>query len=450
MLFSHRGSQLEVQQRILDNQALLIALRMGAGKTPITLLALKELMYERFEIYRVLVVAPKRVAELVWHTEAAKWGQTKDLRVQRVLGSEPQRVKALGQGADIYVINRENFTWLVDRFEGQWPFDCVIVDENRGFKDRSSKSWQALKRVRNSIRRLYILSGTPTPNSLLELWPQISILDRGKRLGTSITAYREKWFMPDKRSGHVVYSWALKPGAEKEIYNAVADMMVSVESGIALPSRTNNVVEVTFDRTRYDEMRKEMVSGEIVAPSSAVLAGKLAQMANGAVYDSDRCVHPIHDSKLDALEEILDQGEPVLCFTSYQHDQARILARFPCARVFDGEQSLKAWQKGEVDLLLMHPASGGHGVDGLQLGGSVAVWFGLPFSLDLYEQANARLHRTGQQANVTIHHLIAINTIDEDIVQVLSQKGDMQQALLSAVKRLVGAEYLPLAMECVK
>ena len=226
--------------------------------------------------------------------------------------------------------------------------------------------------------------------------------------------------------------------------------MVSVESGIALPSRTDNVVEVTFDRKRYDEMRKDMVSGEIVAPSAAVLAGKLAQMANGAVYDSDRYVHLIHDSKLDALEEILDQGEPLLCFTSYQHDQVRILERFPSARVFDGEQSLKAWQRGEVDLLLMHPASGGHGVDGLQLGGSVAVWFGLPFSLDLYEQANARLHRTGQQENVTVHHLIAINTIDEDIVQVLAQKGDMQQALLSAVKRLVGSEQLPLTMECIK
>lgn len=438
MLFSHRGSQLEVQQRILDNQALLVALRMGAGKTPITLLALKELLHERFEIAKVLVVAPKRVAELVWHTEAAKWDQTKDLRVQRVLGTEPRRVQALANPAEIYVINRENFTWLVERFDGVWPFDCVVIDENRGFKDRASKSWQALKHVRGDIKRLYILSGTPTPNSLLELWPQISILDRGKRLGISISAYRDKWFIPDRKNGHVVYSWQIREGAAEKIHAAVQDIMVSVESGIVLPSLTYNEVLVTFDMSRYDEMKKNMISDSVVAVSAGVLAGKLAQMANGAVYDDDRCVHRIHDAKLDALEDIVDQGEPVLCFTSYQHDQRRILKRFPNAKVFDGEASLKAWQRGEIELLLMHPASGGHGVDGLQLGGSVAVWFGLPFSLDLYEQANARLHRTGQQRSVTIHHLIALDTIDQEIMDVLANKGDLQRALLKAVERIVG------------
>ena len=440
MRFLPRTFQVEVQQRLLDNPALLVALRMGTGKTAITLLALKELMHERFEISKVLVVAPKRVAELVWHNEAAKWDETKDLRIQRVLGNAAARETALAQAADIYVINRENFSWLVERYAGHWPYDCVVIDENRGFKGRSSKSWQALKSVRDAVKRLYILSGTPTPNSLLELWPQISILDRGKRLGRSLTAYRERWFTPDRRSGHIVYSWALKPGADKEIHRLVADIMVSVESGIALPTRIDTVVAVDFDKTRYHQMRKEMVSQGIVAVSAGVLAGKLAQMANGAVYDEERRVHEIHSAKLDALKTIVEQGEPVLCFTSYQHDQKRILERFPNARVFDGEKALGAWTRGEVALLLMHPASGGHGVDGLQLGGSVAVWFGLPFSLDLYEQANARLHRTGQQHNVIVHHLVAVGTIDEDILQVLSEKGDVQGVLLSAVQRIFGLE----------
>lgn len=437
MRFSHRGSQAEVQQRMLDNKALLVALRMGAGKTPVTLLTLKELLFARFEIGKVLVVAPKRVAELVWHTEAAKWEQTRDLRVQRVLGTELSRKEALMSSADIYVINRENFAWLVQKYKGQWPFDCVVIDENRGFKDRSSKSWQALKSVRDQIKRLYILTGTPAPNSLLDLWPQISILDRGKRLGFSITKYRDKWFTPARKNGHVVYTWAVKPGAEKEIHDAVSDIVVSVQSGITLPSRTDNVIEVEFDRTRYDELKNDMVSNGVVAVSAAVLAGKLAQMANGAVYDEKGSVQHVHDAKLDALQEIVEQGEPVLCFTSYRHDQQRILERFPHARVFDGEKSLADWQRGEIDLLLMHPASGGHGVDGLQMGGNVAVWFGLPFSLDLYEQANARLHRSGQIHNTTIHHIVALETIDLDIVQVLQKKGDVQQALLTAVTRIL-------------
>lgn len=431
MKFLPRPYQELAIQRMVDTRYHLIALRMGAGKTPISLLAFKQ-----FDFNKILVVAPKRVAELVWHTEAAKWEQTKDLRVQRVLGSSSARKKALTTPADIYVINRENFAWLVK--EGEWQFDCVVIDENRGFKDRASKSWQALKSVRDQIKRLYILTGTPAPNSLLELWPQISILDRGQRLGRSVTAYRNQYFVPDKRDGHIIYSWALKPNADKLIHAAVADVMLSVESDIVLPDRINNIIEITFDMDRYDDMKKEMVSDEIFAVSAGVLAGKLAQMANGAVYDEHKNIHLIHDEKLDALEEIVDQGEPVLCFTSYQHDQKRILTRFPNATVFDGEASLKAWQRGEIDLLLMHPASGGHGVDGLQVGGNVAVWFGLPFSLDLYEQSNARLHRTGQKNCVVVHHLVALETIDEDIMKVLESKGNMQQALLNAVKRLKG------------
>jgi SNF2 family DNA or RNA helicase len=408
---------------------------MGTGKTVVTLLAIVELALKRRVISKTLVVAPRRVAELVWHAEAKKWEQTKDLRVQRVLGDVKDREQALLKEADIYVINRENFAWLVSGLKS-WPFDCVVIDENRGFKNRESRSWQALRHVRRQIKRLYFLTGTPAPNSLLELWPQISVMDGGQRLGKNITTYREQYFVPDKRGREVIYTWKLKPGAEQQIHDAVADVMFSVDGDSTLLERVDNVIWVSFDRSRYDEMAESMISGELVASSAGTLAIKLSQMANGACYDTEGSVHQIHNAKLEALEEILDQGEPVLCFTAYQHDQQRIFRHFSNKRVevFEGEQSLRRWQCGEIDLLLMHPASGGHGVDGLQLGGCVAVWFGLPFSLDLYEQANARLHRSGQKKSVVIHHLASINTIDEKILHVLQTKGDMQQALLDAVK----------------
>jgi len=422
---------------MVDSPYQLLALRMGAGKTAATLMAVDQLM-QAGSITKTLVVAPKRVTELVWHTEAAKWDQLAHLRVQKVVGSLNQRIAALAQPADVYVINRENFVWLTEHLGANWRFDCVVVDENRGFKDRSSRSWQALKRLRDSIKRLYILTGTPTPNGLMELWPQISILDRGQRLGRSLTFYRNEYFVPEKRNGPVVYSWRLKPGAEQAIHDAVADVMLALDGDQQLPDRIDNIVPVHFDMARYRELANDMISGDVVALSAGVLAGKLGQIANGAVYNVDGVVETVHDAKLDALEEIVEQGEPVLCLTAYRHDQARILQRFPNAKVFDGAQSLAAWQRGEIELLLMHPASGGHGVDGLQLGGNVVVWFGLPFSLDLYEQANARLHRSGQQNNVVVHHLVSQGTIDERIMRVLASKGDMQQALLDAVNELKG------------
>ena len=433
MRFSPRPYQQTAIDRMVDRPYQLLALRMGAGKTVCALTAVQKMGL------KTLIVAPKRVAEMVWHTEAAKWEHTKGLRVERVLGSPTERVGALGREADVYVINRENFVWLVERMHKAWPFKCVIADENRGFKDRSSQSWKALKKVRPGIRKLFILTGTPTPNSLLELWPQISIMDMGKRLGTGITKYRDRWFVPGRRNGMVVYDWVAKPGAAEEIYGLVADVMLSVDSELELPERLDNIVQVSMPKpawARYRELVEELVSGSVVAANAAVLAGKLGQMANGAVYDYAGQVEHIHDGKLDALQEIVDQGEPVLCFTAYRHDQDRICKRFPQAVLFDGEQSLREWQAGRVPLLLMHPASGGHGVDGLQVGGRVAVWFGLPFSLELYEQANARLHRSGQTRGVVVHHLVAANTIDERIMTVLETKGNMQAALLAAVKEL--------------
>jgi SNF2 family DNA or RNA helicase len=436
MRFDPRPIQRKAIDRMIESPCQLIALRMGQGKTVATLTAIADLMHDRFLVERVLVVAPLRVAELVWAQEVQKWDHLSGLRVERVLGSARERQAALARPAHVYVINRENFDWLVQQTGKRWPFDCVIVDENRGFKDRSSKAWKALKKVREQISRLYLLTGTPAPNSLLELWPQISIMDRGQRLGTGITKYRDRWFVPDRRNGMTIYTWKLRPGAQDEIYAAVADLMLSVESDVELPERIDNVVPVRFDMTRYRELERELVSGNVVAVNAAVLAGKLAQMANGAVYDEQGNVELVHDAKLDALEEIVDQGEPVLVLVTYRHDIARIKARFAKARVFDGEASLRAWQAGKVPVLVMHPASGGHGVDGLQLGGSVVVWFGLPFSLDLYEQANARLHRSGQTKGVVVHHLVAQETIDERIMAVLAAKGSVQQALLDEVRKL--------------
>jgi SNF2 family DNA or RNA helicase len=427
---------------MMENPYQLVALRMGGGKTVATLTAINELMFDRFDLSKTLVVAPKRVAEMVWHREAAKWDHLAKLRVAKVLGTKDQRMRGLMQDADVYVINRENFVWLVKlvaESKEPWPFDCVVIDENIGFKDRASKSWQALRSVRKAIQRLYILTGTPDPNGdLLDLWPQISVLDGGKRLGTGITKYKDRWYLPDKRNGTTIYSWKLKPGARAEIQELVRDVMVSIDSDTQLPPRIDNVVPVPFNRKRYDEMEATQISGPVVAVNPAVLAGKLAQMANGAVYDDQRVVHPIHEGKLDALAEIVEQGEPVLCFISYVHDWDRIKERFPQAVKFTGDDVLDDWQAGQIPLMVMHPASGGHGVDGLQVGGNVAVWFGLPFSLDLYEQAVARLHRPGQKNHVVVHHLVAINTIDERIMQVLETKGDMQQALIDAVKEVRG------------
>ena len=437
MKYLARSAQAVTTQRMLEEPYQLIALRMGAGKTVATLTAVEQMGM------KTLVVAPKRVAELVWHTEAGKWDHLSNLTVSKLLGPIAARLEALTVEADVYVINRENFAWLVGLVKESkqpWPFDCVVIDENRGFKDRASKAWQALKSVRGQIQKLFILTGTPDPNGdLLDLWAQISIMDSGKRLGTGITKYRDRWYLPDKRNGQTIYSWKLRKGARQEIQKAVMDVMDSVDSGVEMPERIDNVVQVTFDMSRYREMEATMVSGAVAAVNSAVLAGKLGQMANGAVYDDDRVVHQVHDAKLDALEEIVDQGEPVLCFTAYVHDMSRIKSRFPEAVQFDGEKSLKAWQAGEIKLMLMHPASGGHGVDGLQVGGNVAVWFGLPFSLDLYEQANARLHRSGQKKEVVVHHLVGVGTIDERIMSVLANKGNMQQALIDAVSEARGA-----------
>lgn len=444
MRFAPRPYQQAAIDRMLAMDYQLVALKMGFGKTAVTLSVLDELLANRYEVGKVLIVAPLRVAQMVWDREAAKWDNFRHLRVEKVLGTAKQRTDALMRPADINVINRENLPWLVDLVgqTGQtWPWDCVVLDENVGLKDRSSATFKALKKVRGEVKRMYLLTGTPTPNGLLQLWPQVSILDRGQRLGAGITKYRDRWFVPDRFNGPVVYSWRPRPGAEREIQEAVRDVMFTVDGGVELPERIDNTVLVDVGsegRARMDEIERSMVTGAVSAANAAVLAGKLAQMANGAVYADLGGVEEIHGAKLEALGEIVDQGQPVLVLAAYRHDIARIRKRFPQAREFDGEPALRDWQAGKVEVLVMHPASGGHGVDGLQLGGSTVVWFGLPFSLDLYEQATARLHRSGQTRAVVVHHLVAAGTIDERIAAVLVSKGDVQQALLTAVREVVG------------
>ena len=410
----------------------------------ITLSAIVELMHDRFEVARVLVIAPKLVAETVWAEEAAKWDHTRHLRISKVLGSAQERAAALRRPADIYVINRENVPWLVERVGAKWPFDMVVVDELSSFKSSKTKRFRALRRVRPLIKRIVGLTGTPAPNGLIDLWSQIYLLDQGERLGKTLTGYRDRFFKPGRRNGHIVYEWIPKPGAEERIYELLSDLCVSMsaEDWLELPERVDVEVPVVLDAEammKYKQLEKDLLlplEGDVVtADTAGVLTNKLLQLANGAVYDTVRGVHEIHDAKLDALEELIEQaqGKPLLVFYAYQHDLERIKRRFPWAATMDEPGVVERWNRGEAPLLLAHPASAGHGLN-LQEGGNHIVWFGLTWSLELYEQANARLHRQGQTERVIVHHLVAKGTVDENVMGALARKEATQDALLEAVK----------------
>lgn len=431
---------------LLDKPAAGLLLDMGLGKTVITLTTVARWMYDRFEINKVLVVAPLRVAEDTWTKESAKWDHLQGLRVVRVLGTEAQRIRALQTDADIYCINRENIPWLVKYYGARWPFDGVVLDELSSFKNPSSKRFKAMRKVRPLIKRIVGLTGTPSPNGLIDLWAQIYLLDQGERLGRTLTEYRNRYFNPGRRNGYVVYDWVPKPGAEDEIYNKISDICVSMKACdyIKLPERVDVVHTVKLDdaaRAAYAEMEKEAVlelgpDAVVDAGTAAVVSNKLLQIANGAVYDEDGRVHPIHHAKLDALEDIIEaiNGRPVLVFYSFRHDLERIMRRFPLAKKLEGAAEIDAWNRGEIPILLAHPAGAGHGLN-LQAGGNHIVWFGLPWSLELYQQANARIHRQGVKGErVTITHLVAEGTIDEDVMRVLARRATRQDALLEAVK----------------
>lgn len=392
----------------------------------------------------MLVIAPLRVARSTWPDEIAKWDHLNDLTYSIAVGTEKERLEALRKNVEIVIINRENVDWLVNKSGYRFNFDMIVIDELSSFKSYSAKRFKALQKVRPYVERIVGLTGTPSSNGLMDLWAEYRLLDFGERLGRYITRYRLKYFTPDKRSATVIFSYKLLPGAEDEIYNAISDITISMKAKdyLMMPDLIINEVTVDLDPTErrtYETLRKEMVvqiseQEEIDAVNAASLSGKLLQMANGAVYDEDKRVLRIHDKKLDALEDLIEaaNGKPVLIAYWYKHDLERIKERFNVREILN-DQDIRDWNNGKIDVAVIHPASAGHGLN-LQQGGSTMIWFGLTWSLELYEQANARLYRQGQNETVVIHHIITKGTIDEDVMLALKRKEKMQSALIDAVK----------------
>lgn len=421
-------------------------LDMGLGKTVITMTAVQELMYDRFEISKVLVIAPKRVAEDTWTREHAKWDHLRDLRISKVIGTAPQRRKALEQDADIYVIGRDSVVWLVEYFQKTgWPFDMVVIDELSSFKNPQAKRFRALRKVMPHVSRVVGLTGTPSPNGLMDLWAEVYLLDRGERLGPTLGSYREKYFWPGARNGYIVYRWEPYSYSQKEIEKKISDICISMSADdyLTMPKRIDNIIPVQLsdqEMETYNRMEQEQLlvledeDDAVVALNAAAVMTKLLQIANGSVYTAGHDVLRIHDAKLEALEEIIDTtGEPVLVFYSYKHDLEAIQKKIKGARILEGPDDIADWNDGKVQVLLAHPASVGYGLN-LQDGGHVIVWYGLTWSLELYQQANARLYRQGQEKPVIIHHLIASGTVDEEVMDALQHKDMSQAALLAALK----------------
>ena len=428
-------------------------LDMGLGKTVVTLTRIQELL-DDYAVNRVLVIAPKRVAEDTWSREVQKWDHTQGLIVSKVLGSAEQRRAALATPAQIYVINRENVQWLVSELGSSWPFEMVVIDELSSFKSAQAKRWRSLKRVIKLSKYVIGLTGTPAPNGYIDLWPQMFLVDNGHALGTTITGYRQSYFAPGAHRGHVVYEWKLRIGAKDAIDNRLRESCLSMskEDWLSLPPITYNQVTVRMDRAErkvYEQLMQDRVlpllrgklsdlkdmDSAVVGATAATLAGKLLQMANGAVYDENGDVFLVHNRKLDALAELEEvaQGQPLLVFYSFKHDLARIQERFPHARKLETAKDIEDWNNGKIPMLLCHPASAGHGLN-LQSGGNIIVWYSMPWSLELYAQANARLHRQGQEHPVIVHHLICEDTIDERVLSVLQRKNSTQRELLNALK----------------
>ena len=436
--------------RVIKQPKIGLFLDMGLGKTIITLQAIYELKYNRFAVQKVLIIAPKKVAEATWQREAQKWDGVGILRISTVLGSLSKRVKALNTPADIYIINRDNVTWLVDYYKNDWPFDMVVADESSSFKNHAAKRFKSLAHMYNHIKRMVLLTGTPTPKGLIDLWAQIYLLDRGQSLGRTYTSFREHYFIPDQRSQTVIYSYKPKDTAEGDVLRAISHLCVSMKSEdyLTLPPVIEDIVPVQLSpkaQRDYDEMETRMVlelveSGEeITAVSAAALSTKLQQLANGAVYDELRNVHEIHDCKIEAFKELIEQlsGKPALVFYNFKHDLDRLKKSLAKSRLvvkdLKGATEEREWNEGKIDVLLAHPASTAYGLN-LQDGGNHVIWFGLNWSLELYQQANKRLHRQGQKEKVIIHHLISIGTRDEDMMEALNRKADAQEYVLQSLK----------------
>lgn len=442
-----------IVEHILEHPAAAIFVEMGLGKTVATLTAIDRLIYDSLQVKRVLVVAPKRVADEVWTEEVEKWDHLRHLQISKVLGDAGQRKRALLAKADIYVINRENVPWLVTHYSGNLPFDMWVIDESSSFKDPKTARFKALRQVRPRVSRVVILTGTPTPNGLLNLWPQLYLLDMGERLGKTIGSYREKYFKEGHKNGHIVYSYSLRKEEDpligrdiyqQEIYDKISDICISMKAKdyLTLPERIDRDVIVNLSaetRAKYDKFEEEQVlalqDAEISAVNAVSLTGKLLQFSNGAVYDADKNYHCVHDEKLEALEEIVEaaNGEPVFIFFNFRHDKERIKKYLSKYKPVDFS-TVEQWNKREDLVTLAHPASAGHGLN-LQRGGHIIIWFGLPnWSSELYQQGVTRFDRQGQKMPVLNYRILAAGTMDMDMARSITAKGDSQEILMNAVK----------------
>lgn len=454
MQFKPHAYQEYCIRKIIDIKKIGLFLDMGLGKTVTTLTAIRELKCNRFEVRKVLIIAPKKVAEGTWTREKDKWEHTKILRVSQVLGSQAKRNRALNTPADIYITNRENVVWLVDYYRNAWPFDMVVIDESSSFKSHSAKRFKALASVSGHIDRLVELTGTPSPNGLNDLWSQVYLLDGGERLGKRYTQFREHYFDPGDRGQNVIYNYKPKQGSEESIMVKISDICVSMkaEDYLQLPPVTFHEVPVVLDpkaQKAYRELEKKMIlelpeEEEISVTSAAALSNKLLQLSNGAVYDDDHNVHEVHNCKIEAFMELIEslQGKPALVFYNFQHDRSRILKALEktklAVRELKRPEDEDAWNHREVDVLLAHPASSAYGLN-LQDGGNHVIWFGLTWNYEQYTQANKRLHRQGQTERVIIHHLVCTGTRDEDVMAALSRKEDVQDYVMQSLKARIQA-----------
>lgn len=456
MIFKPHAYQRYCIDQIIHIRKIGLFLDMGLGKTVTTLTAIRSLKYDRFEICKVLIIAPKKVAEGTWTREKDKWEHTKILRVSPVLGSQAKRVRALNTPADLYITNRENVCWLVDYYRNSWPFDMVVIDESSSFKSHTAKRFKALAGIAPRISRIVELTGTPSPNGLADLWSQVYLLDSGARLGRRYAQFRERYFDPGRRGADgMVYDYKAKPGSEQSILERISDICISMkaEDYLQLPDLVYHEIPVVLDEKAgkaYREMERKMVlelpedEEEISVTSAAALSNKLLQLANGAVYDDDRQVHEIHGCKIEAFLELLEslQGKPALVFYNFQHDRDRILKSLRKTglrvRELKGPQDEEDWNARQIDVLLAHPASSAYGLN-LQEGGNHVIWFGLTWNYELYTQANKRLHRQGQTQKVIIHHLVCSGTRDEDVMEALQRKDDVQSWVMESLKARIRA-----------
>ena len=444
MKYNPHDYQRYAAEFIITHPISALLLDMGLGKTSITLTAINDLLFDSFEVHKVLVVAPLRVARDTWSAEIEKWEHLKNLRYSVVVGTEQERLNALRTSADVYIINRENIQWLVEESGLIFDFDMAVIDELSSFKNHQSKRFKAFMQIRPKLKRIIGLTGTPASNGLMDLFAEFKLLDMGERLGRFIGQYRNAYFQPDKRNGMVIYSYKSLPNAERQIYDKISDITISMKAAdhLKMPELISSEYTVQLsekEKEKYDQLKKDLIlateDNEVTAANAASLSNKLSQMANGAVYSDDESVMEIHDRKLDALEDIIESmnGRPLLVAYWFKHDLERIRKRFEI-REIKSSRDISEWNSGKIPVALIHPASAGHGLN-LQNGGSTLVWFGLTWSLELYQQTNARLWRQGQTADtVVIQHIIANGTIDEQIMKALKTKDTTQAALITAVK----------------